>query len=315
MKKGLLKVFYNISIILAILVTVDLFVGFGGQEYMKWLNQYPREGDAALVNYNLNAAIPDVAIIGSSTAICHYDPAIIHDSLKTYTKREYSVFNMGMSRQRMAYCYYAQKSLLERVKPKIVIVDVWASFLSDNYESCSFGEFKPYIRDNHNVKELLDEYNQLSVETKSSMYCYNTEIIKLLMSAKKNRSIDGFDRSSKVELKIPAEKENEVDASCLSLRSKKDFDNMIELSKNKGYALFVVLSPRLNSSDTASMSYQYMQEKCKENNIPFLDYANDPKYFDSHYFRDKTHMNYYGAQYFTQELMKDIKEIIKDRLN
>ena len=315
MKQDFLKVVYNICVLLAILVSVDLLVGWGGQKYMKWLNQYPREGDAALVNYNLNAAMPDVAIIGSSTAICHYDPSIIHDSLLSYTNLDLTVFNMGMSKQRMAYCYYAQKSLLEREVPKVVIVDVWASFLSSNYESCSFNEFRPYIKSNHIIKDMLAEYDQLSVLTKSNIYCYNTEFIKLLLSIQKGKSVDGYDRSCKVELKAPAIKEEELDSSELSYRSKTDFDNMIDLSKKNGYLLFVVLSPRLNPSDTNSMSYKYMHDKCQENDIPFLDYANNTRFYDKHYFRDKTHMNYYGAQYFTQILMKDIKDIVTGRLN
>lgn len=315
MKQDFLKVVYNICVLLAILVSVDLLVGWGGQKYMKWLNQYPREGDAALVNYNLNAAMPDVAIIGSSTAICHYDPSIIHDSLLSYTNLDLTVFNMGMSKQRMAYCYYAQKSLLEREVPKVVIVDVWASFLSSNYESCSFNEFRPYIKSNHIIKDMLAEYDQLGVLTKSNIYCYNTEFIKLLLSIQKGKSVDGYDRSCKVELKAPAIKEEELDSSELSYRSKTDFDNMIDLSKKNGYLLFVVLSPRLNPSDTNSMSYKYMHDKCQENDIPFLDYANNTRFYDKHYFRDKTHMNYYGAQYFTQILMKDIKDIVTGRLN
>lgn len=315
MKPGFIKVVNNICILLAILVSVDLLVGWLGQKYMKWLNQYPREGDAALVNYNLNAAAPDVAIIGSSTAICHYDPSIVHDSLYSYINEDLSVFNMGMSGQRMGYCYYAQKSLIERKIPKVVIVDVWASFLSADFECYSFGEYRPYIKMNKNVEELLREYDQLSIATKSNMYCYNTELVKLLLSVRRGKSADGFDRSSTVELSVPAIKDTEKDTTVLSSRSKQDFDNMIEMANKNGYLLFVVLSPRLTSSDTNSISYKYMRDKCQECSIPFLDYANNTMFYDKHYFRDKTHMNYYGAQFFTQVLMKDIKEIIVSRLN
>jgi len=315
MKPGFIKVVCNICILLVILVSFDLLLGWGGQKYMNWLNQYPREGDAALVNYNLNAAVPDVAIIGSSTAICHYDPSIIHDSILSYTNQDLTVFNMGMSKQRMAYCYYAQKSLLERKVPKVVIADVWASFLSSNYESCSFNEFRPYIKSNHIIKDMLEEYDQISLLTKSNLYCYNTEFIKLLLSVQKGKSVDGYDRSCKVELTVPAIKEEEIDCSELSYRSKTDFDNMIDLSKKNSYLLFVVLSPRLNPSDTTSKSYKYIKAKCEENEVPFLDFANDTKYYETRYFRDKTHMNYYGAQFFTKELMKDIKDILINRLN
>ena len=41
MKPGFIKVVCNICILLVILVSFDLLVGWGGQKYMNWLNQYP----------------------------------------------------------------------------------------------------------------------------------------------------------------------------------------------------------------------------------------------------------------------------------
>lgn len=310
MKKNRLRVFVETCALLVVLAMTDLFVGYAANKYTKWLNLYPRNGDAALINYNLNAATPDIAIIGSSTAICHYDPKIIHDSLLVYLGKDLNVFNMGMSRQRMAYCYYVQKSLLNRKTPKVVIVDVWASYLSDNFESCQFSEFRPYIKSNPAVKEMFEKYDQLNVSTCSNMYCYNTELVKLLMSATKAGCANGFDGSSKTELVVPATKEIEEDKTGLSKRSVEDFDRMVELSLKNKYKLIIVLSPRLNPSDTTSLSYKYMKDKCVDNSIPFLDYANDVRYYNTHFFRDKTHMNYYGAEQFTKDLMKDIKKVL-----
>lgn len=308
MKNGLLKVFVSTVILVAILVIMDLLLGWSASRYIKWLNRAPHDGDAALVNYNLNAAAPDVAIIGSSTAICHYDPDIIHDSLMLYLDKDFKVFNMGMSNQRLSYDYYELKCLLERTSPKLVIVDVWASYIGEGDPSFSFGAYRPYVNINHNVKELLVKHGWYDVLMKSNMYCFNTELVKLLMSAFKTTNVNGFTRSN-VEM-ANVVKDHLPDTSGLLPLSVEEFDSMLELASNRNTMLFVVLSPTLCSADTTSQSYQYMKKQCESNDIPFLDYSNDEKYYHPCYFRDKTHLNYNGAELFSQELMKDLKEYL-----
>ena len=312
MKNGYLKILVNIAILLVILVVLDIMVGFAGEKCMLWINKAPHDGDAALTNYDLNAASPDVAILGSSTAICHYDPEIIHDSLYYYTGKEYDVFNMGMSAQRLAYEYCALGSLVDRKVPKIVIIDVWASYLSEGFQDISYSVFRPYINYNPHVREMMERHGELNILTKSSMYCWNTEIIKLLMSYRKSTETNGFNGKSKVELTHPAVNVLQEDTCGLAKISVDEFDAIIALAKKNDIKLFIVLSPRLSPSDTTCLSYKYMRDKCAENNIPFLDYSNDEKYFIEHFFRDNTHMNYYGAELFTQDLMKDIKKYLVD---
>lgn len=310
MKNGFVKILVNIIILLAILVVMDIVVGSVGEMSMRILNKAPHDGDAALTNYDLNAASPDVAILGSSTAICHYDPNIIHDSLISFTGNEYDVFNMGMSAQRLAYEYCALSSLVDRKVPKIVILDVWASYLSEGFQDISYSVFRPYINYNSHVREMMDRHGELDLLTKSSMYCWNTEIVKLIMSYRKSTETNGFNGKSKVELTHPAINIFEEDTCGLAKVSVNEFDGIITLAKKKDIKLFVVLSPRLSPSDTTCLSYKYMRNKCAENEIPFLDYSNNEKYFIEHYFRDNTHMNYYGAERFTRDFMKDIKGYI-----
>lgn len=306
MKNGYLKILVNIAIVLAILFVMDVLVGWIGEKYMRWLNAEPRDGDAALVNYNVNAVKPDVAILGSSTAICHYDPDIIHDSLLAYTGEDYQVFNMGISNQRLAYDYYGLKCLLDRTTPKIVIVDVWASYIGEGDPSFSFEAFRPYTNINPNIKEMLVNHGDYDFMEMSNMYCFNTEFVKLLMSPFKSKGVKGFSKSKATIAEI--KKGTEKDTTALLPLSVKEFDGIITLSNERGFKLFVVMSPTLRSSDTTSASYKYIKNKCSVSNITFLDYSNDEKYYQAQYFRDLTHLNYYGAELFTQNLMRDIKE-------
>ena len=90
----------------------------------------------------------------------------------------------------------------------------------------------------------------------------------------------------------------------------KEFDDMINLCKDYNVKLFVVLSPAIRPSDTTSASYIYMKKKCDESGIPFLDYSNDKRFYQARYFADPLHMNQYGAEFFTSELMKDIRNYL-----
>ena len=305
MKNNLCKVFLSVVVLVSILVAMDFLLGWSARGYIKWLNRMPHDGDAALVSYNLNAAAPDVAIIGSSTAICHYNPDIIHDSLLSYLGEDLSVFNMGMSNQRMAYDYYGLKCLLERTDPEIVIVDVWASYLGEGDPSFSFGAYRPYASINPNVKELLVKHDKYDFLMKSNMYCFNTELVKLIMSVFRTTNVNGFTRSS-VEMSNVV-KDKEIDTTSLLPLSVEEFDSMLAMANEHKTMLFVVLSPTLCSADTTSQSYRYMRKRCREMNVPFLDYSNDEQYYTTHYFRDKTHLNTIGAELFIQNLMNDIK--------
>ena len=199
MKKGRLRTFIDILALVMVIVMIDVLVGYIGDKYANWLNKEPRNGNAALVNYDLNAATPDVAIIGSSTAICHYVPEIIHDSLKIATGNDYKVFNMGMSRQKQAYNYYALLGLVERKKPVIVIEDVWASNISMEGYSRYYQEFRPYVNTNHNVREMLKRHGEYSLLLNSRMYCYNTELVKMILSFMKPAGANGY-KGSNVEM-------------------------------------------------------------------------------------------------------------------
>lgn len=311
MKNSLTKVIVDIIVLLAVLIVVDVFVGWVGKKYVLGISKVPRNSDASIANYDLNAATPDVAIIGSSTAISHYNPEIIHDSLLISTGNDYLVFNMGMSRQKMAYNYYAIKSLLDRKMPKILIIDVWASYLSENTptSSGSFPPLRPHVKINSNIDEMFRLHKQKRVEYMSNMYCFNTELMYLLVSAFKPVVKNGF-KTRRAEMEEPVLKDMMKDTGKLLALSVEEFDGMIKLVEDNEIKTVIVMSPTLCASDTTSVSYHYIKTKCEEKNIPLLDYSNDTIYLKAHYFRDQRHMNCWGADKFTKDLMRDIKRYV-----
>ena len=51
-----------------------------------------------------------------------------------------------------------------------------------------------------------------------------------------------------------------------------------------------------------------IREICRQRNVPFIDFSNDPKYVhQNQYFADGIHMNARGADEFTRDLIKYLR--------
>ena len=69
-----------------------------------------------------------------------------------------------------------------------------------------------------------------------------------------------------------------------------------------------VVSPSWYGMD--SLQFKPVKEICEKQHIPFIDYSNDnPKYVhNDSYFKDGSHMNAKGAEEFTNDLIKLLRE-------
>ena len=193
-KEYIIKILLSAFITISGLVCVDWLVGIGATFLLRELGKKNYSGEAAMTNYNLNFVEPDVVIIGSSTAMCHYVPSILHDSILSYTGKDLFVHNAGVSFQRMPYNYCEMKSLVARKAPKIAIVDVFPDCLGGESLKAALSPLHPYVRINPYVKEIMDndESERTKILLNSNLYCYNGELIKLLASFRNTVGCDGY---------------------------------------------------------------------------------------------------------------------------
>lgn len=71
--------------------------------------------------------------------------------------------------------------------------------------------------------------------------------------------------------------------------------------------LVFVISPTWDGMDEAA--YLPVEKICKDKNIPFVNFANNPKYIHNYrYFKDGAHLNSVGADEFTKDLMSILRE-------
>ena len=78
-------------------------------------------------------------------------------------------------------------------------------------------------------------------------------------------------------------------------------------AKWRNYWNIFVASPMWYGQDT--LAIQPIKDICKARNLCLLDYTNDPKYVHhDEYFMDGFHLNATGADEFTRDLIKDIRQ-------
>jgi len=117
---------------------------------------------------------------------------------------------------------------------------------------------------------------------------------------------DGFSplkgEMDRTKIKIGGDKEKILAVDSVKL----DYLNKL-IDELDGSKLFFVVSPRWYGMD--SLQLQPIIDICQERNIPFIDFANNPKYVhQDFYFKNGNHMNGRGADEFTRDLIGCLKK-------
>ncbi len=297
MKKFLIKIFLLFSLV----VLFDFAYGMA----MKHIVKNIHTGGQGRDNYICNKADEDILIFGSSRAVHHYNAQMLEDSLGM------SSYNCGEDGNGIILNYGRLSMIKERHAPKIIIEDVSTTFdifKNDNHQY--LGWLKPHY-DKEDIDKIflaVDESEKYKMA--SQMYRYNSKFIQYLLvyltGISSSSGIKGFRpinapfNAMKVHKNPKKLLENyEVDSLKYEF-----FNKFIDLSE--GSRLYFVVSPMWYGTD--SLKYSSIKAICKDRNIPFYDFSNDPKYVHNNdLFRDGTHMNAKGADEFTRDLIKLLK--------
>ena len=129
------KILVYIGIIAIIVIGADLLIGAVSK------NAILNVKDVGVNQTNTVQALfkrkADVLILGPSTANHHFDCRIMEDSLKT------SCYNAGRDGQNVIFYDMVLEGFLSRCTPKIVVVDLTQSSLSDEWMT-SLTDFNCY---------------------------------------------------------------------------------------------------------------------------------------------------------------------------
>ena len=300
-------------IVIVGIVIIDFFVGLIGEKLIVRLCQKNYNGVTALLGYNIQSATADIVVLGSSTATCHYIPRILSDSLSVCFGEHLTAFNAGAYYQQPSYSYCVLKSMIQRRKPRIVIVDIQPQQLGGAPLVEALKPLRPYYRANNNVREVLDEnestYDKLLLNV--NMFRFNTEIIKIITSFGKSVGADGYDPRygvvDRFEI-IPKYDKNEINPIV-----DKEFRELVKIAQDNEILLFVSMSPRLVYTDKNSKSYQEIIGICDAAGVPVFDFTTEDFFQNGKYFDGLVHLNNTGAEMLTFEVVKSIKIFLEER--
>ena len=263
--------------------------------------------------YNITVALEkqtcDVLILGSSRAMHHYNPEILSDSLKL------SSYNAGLDGQSILYSKGVLDVVLERYKPKIIILDLTLSEFDPKGNSYDMlYALNPYVK-RHPIlwKTLSHKSKPEKIKHLSSIYPYNSMIVEIAIGnmsrsfKKREISENGFFPS----VGIWKEEITTVDFpdSALDAVKTKAFEDICSLCSENNIDLYVVISPAFQMIENVSSSISYLERVCDSLNIPLLNFINDMNYVDNSHFKDMTHLNGQGADLFSKDVSHRILTI------
>lgn len=297
MKRFIIKV----TLFFALLVVADVLCGFA----LGYIAKNTKGGFTGRDTYICDKMETDFLLMGSSRCVRHYNPQIITDSLGM------SCYNSGQMGNGIILNYGRLKMIDERKKPQVVIYDIYPDvdlFVGDDNH-----RYLTWLKQHYHREGIDEIFESVDKREKykmcSQMYRYNSRIIELLtdyLHPLSNARSNGFSPlkgeidKTKIRAIDKVKKMPKVDSV------KFEYINKL-IDELEGSKLYFVVSPRWYGMD--SIQFQPIIDICQERNIPFIDFANNPKYMHQDiYFKNGNHMNGRGADEFTKDLIRYLKD-------
>lgn len=280
---------------------------FGKMAFRVMVDMPAAPNEIAKMNYQVEKADYDCYILGSSRAVHHYNPRILSDSLGL------SVYNAGRDGQGISYASGLLKAIINRKKPKIIILECGQIELDNNWLE-KMGALKPYYVEHPQVMSLAERISGKKERIKFffSAYRFNSAlfpILKTYLRPQKDK-LRGYEPESNgriANLSYRFEKCEPLILDPLVLDVLRDFVSTCNANNVK---LVVCCSPILENYHLISKE---LHQLFLDLNVTFFDYSNDQRFINHiDMFGDYVHLNSTGADIYTKVLVNDLKTILTD---
>ncbi|WP_322934062.1 hypothetical protein VCM39_09995 [Bacteroides sp. CG01] len=298
------RFFFLFANLFAVLCILDYGIG----KFLEYLYFNQKQGKLYNITYAIEEQTNDVIVMGSSRAMHHYNPDIISDSLKL------SCYNAGYDGQGILYHEAILNTILQRYTPKIIILDVNNYELSINEASYDLlSILNPYVAKHPILKETVNQKGKFErYKFLSHIYPYNSLFARIIMGnlnfSTKDVSENGFTAQTGI-WEQPIDSITFLKNEILDKQKVHSLNKFLKECKKKGTSLYVIYSPTYRKEKNVSKSINYIKNTCKEYDIPFISYQNNPNFTNNLLFHDFDHLNDKGAEYFSSDIVTYIKKI------
>ncbi len=260
----------------------------------------------------------DVVILGSSRAFRHYVPSILTDKIS------YSVFNAGANGQYMLYAYALEQLILDKYKPKIIVLDLLPSYITKadgvDQETERLSSLLPYAN-NREVRWLLTRNSLLDrLKLVSVLYRYNSRLLNIADNY--FNSAKQFDNGYVSVGKTKFRTVNQFSDDLLHDQQVQFDDFKIELlkkfissAKARNIKVIMSFSPTVEPlSAKCRQILAYYDRLFTEMQVPFIKVLTEdfPQFTNSQMFMDYIHMNDLGANAFTPIFADKLHSLLQE---
>ena len=307
MKKDITRFGISLAIVVALLIVVDLLVGFVADKIVDKMPNY--SGQIAKDNYRLHRLETDIVILGSSRGSHHYVTALLSDSIDSYKGKHYSIYNAAIDGKFANSNSCAAEMIISRYKPKLVIIDISERQLVSEDIATDIKFSSPFYKKDSIVRKYLDNIGfEERMLMQSSLYRYNGKVLRIASSFLRNKPVDDgylplygstIDTS---KYNKPIIKNTET--RTLNQYSETNFRCVLKKYTSEGVPLIIACSPHFRPSDNNDK----LRDLCNEYDVPFIELY-DLQYFNTQpeLFKDATHLNDDGAHAYTKIFFEKLK--------
>lgn len=302
------RFFFKLISSLIVIFLLDLAVG----NILKHFYYKQESGSDYQATYAIDSVKADFLIMGSSRAANLFDTRIIQDQFGL------SCYNTGRYGYPVFYHFALLEAILQRHKPKIVILSFDAGNLGINQDAYDrLSSLLPYYNNHPEIRPIVNLKGRYEkIKMLSSAYPYNSLLLPIISgntaySKGKYPTFNGYiplDEQLKYPLReFDYTKDIKLDTVKINI-----YKAFIERCKKLDIQLFIICTPYIIKAKGIDLSVIEGKRIAKIYEIPFFDYSNDTTYTKRpQLFADFRHLNKNGVPIFTNEVSQRIKEISK----
>ena len=300
MRRFLLKIIVIVLCILVPLIIADYAMSKNYQNR----NYYPFTTMTDIVEGRLDS---DLWVLGSSRAWVQYNPIILDSIL------DISSYNLGMNAQFLVPEILSYRIACEyNKKPKYILLDLMCNSLTTDTPPITRYFLMPYINKTEVRKAITGNSTFTSAYLYIPYYRFYVE-----------KASDNYYKTEKDNYKGYSSHHanwNGIDIDVLDTFSYKQETKAIELLdslltelKKDSINIILIHSPFYYEGFKIIHNHEEMMEMFRniafKNNVPLLDYTNDPISYDTMNFYNNMHLNAHGADLFSAKLAHDLDSL------
>ncbi|MBR1631559.1 MAG: hypothetical protein IJ680_06845 [Paludibacteraceae bacterium] len=235
----------------------------------------------------------DMAVIGASTALYHYDEQRMSDSLGI------RVANVSYEFMGMPYIYLCLERIVKDNPPQVVILDLNAAQFEREANIDSYYRYLPYYWANPTVRQVVDQMiGAKHLLCYSALYQYNSSLRDIRRRYTRNEHHAGFIALPTNNHRFAAGERTTFEPIPLAEEYLK---RSVRLCKDRHIFLIICHSPNLLQDSGFT---DYMNAIASEYQLPFWNFDKLPSVCsDTNNFYDDGHLNGIGAQIYTDTII------------